>query len=301
MKYSFTLFIGLCVSFTLLAQVPQAFNYQGVARDLTGTPLLDQNVGLRISILESSPNGNEVYQEIHLVTTNNLGLFTLHVGGGNVVNGTFTDIDWGDGDYFLQIEIDENGGSNYQLIGTSQLLSVPYALYAGNGSKWKQNEDSLYFEDGNIGIGFASPKRLLHLQGGKSVIQIDRNQSSPAIQFGRYQDNQTFTLENYELGFGIGVDLTGNSSGGYLFIGEDTNKDLSTGIGDGGIRLAIQKGGNIGIGTVNPKSKLQVTNGDIYIEDIEKGVIMKSPNGQCWRYTPDNTGQLIPTAISCPN
>ena len=59
--------------------------------------------------------------------------------------------------------------------------------------------------------------------------------------------------------------------------------------------------GFLGVGTTQPNAKIQVSDGDVYIENINNGVIMKSPNGQCWRYTPDNSGQLIPTPITCPN
>lgn len=123
---SFAFFIAL----TLFAQAPFAFNYQGIARDLTGNPLLNRNIGLRISILQGTITGTEVYKELHLVSTNNTGLFNVQIGYGTPVSGLIETINWGDGPFFLKIEMDENGGSNYKLIGTNQLLSVPYALYA---------------------------------------------------------------------------------------------------------------------------------------------------------------------------
>ena len=301
MKQTLSTLSVLFFAVALVAQVPQAFNYQGVARDLSGSPIPSQNIGLRIAVLTGSANGPEIYQETHNTITTNLGLFSLQIGEGTPVTGIFEDIDWGSDRHYLQIELDENGGNDYQLIGTSELLSVPYALYAANGSKWTQKEDSLYYDTGNVGIGFSSPGRLLHLQNRRSVIQVDRNASSPAIQFARFRDSAPFEAENYLLGFGIGVDNIGSSNGGYLFIGEDVDYDFSTGFGDGGVRLAVAKGGNIGIGTVDPKSKVHVSNGDIYIDDVESGVVMKSPNGQCWRMTVSDIGQPEFTAIPCPD
>lgn len=75
-----------------------------------------------------------------------MGLFTLAIGGGNAVSGKFTDITWSSGDKYLKIEMDATGGNNFTLMGTSQLLSVPYALSAGNGSQWKNTTNGIYYE-----------------------------------------------------------------------------------------------------------------------------------------------------------
>ncbi len=115
---------------TSFAQAPQSFKYQAVARNSVGDPLVNQNLGLQISIVQTSPVGSVVYSEIHSVTTNQFGLFNLEIGDGIVVLGVFATIDWGADLYFVKIEMDETGGASYLLMGTSQLLSVPYALYA---------------------------------------------------------------------------------------------------------------------------------------------------------------------------
>ncbi|MEL7530105.1 MAG: hypothetical protein AAFN10_02295 [Bacteroidota bacterium] len=112
------------------AQSPEAFKYQAVVRDANNAPLAWQNVSIRISILESTPNGTAVYQEAHAVTTSALGLVSLNIGEGTVLYGTFAGIDFGSYDHFLQLEVDESGGTNYYVLGSSQLLSVPYALFA---------------------------------------------------------------------------------------------------------------------------------------------------------------------------
>ena len=114
------------------SQVPQGFNYQAVVRDAQGNVITDQNVSLQISILEGSESGIPVYVETHQETTNSFGLITLEVGNGTMTEGNFLTIDWSDNSFFMKIELDADGGTNYQYMGTSQLLSVPYALNAGS-------------------------------------------------------------------------------------------------------------------------------------------------------------------------
>src|SRR3569833_1436180 len=118
---------------SVLAQAPNAFNYQGVARSSSGVPLASTTIGLLISIRDGSGTGTVVYQERHVPVTNAFGLYNVAVGSGSVVSGTFSSIGWGTGAKYMQVEIDPAGGTSYTLAGNSQLLSVPYALYAANG------------------------------------------------------------------------------------------------------------------------------------------------------------------------
>jgi hypothetical protein len=122
--------IGLSFLFSsfLFAQAPQAIKYQAVARDLSGNELANSSVSVRISIHDGSAAGPVVYQETHPVTTNAFGLFTISIGQGTVVTGNFSAIVWSTGNKFLEQEVDF--GTGYQNMGTTQLLSVPYALYA---------------------------------------------------------------------------------------------------------------------------------------------------------------------------
>lgn len=122
-------FVLICVSVSF-AQAPKGINYQGVARDSEGNPLVSKTIAVRISILKTSATGDVEYSETHKPTTNQFGLFTLIIGQGTKVTGDFTFISWAIGNKWLQIEIDPNGGVDYTLAGTQQLMSVPYALYA---------------------------------------------------------------------------------------------------------------------------------------------------------------------------
>ena len=111
-----------------IAQVPQGITYQAVVRDASGNQLSGQSVSLRITILEN--NTATVYQETHSATTNGFGLVNLVIGEGTATQGAFNSIDWFTGNYFTQTEVDVTGGTNYVVMGSQQLMSVPYALYA---------------------------------------------------------------------------------------------------------------------------------------------------------------------------
>ncbi len=131
MRHLLTLAI-LLIAISSFSQAPQGINYQAVAHDISGEPLSGQTITVRIGILSSSASGNLEWEETHGVTTNSYGLFDLVVGmgsstgGGNQAN--FSDINWGGTSHFMRVEID--GGSGFEAIGTTQLLSVPYALHA---------------------------------------------------------------------------------------------------------------------------------------------------------------------------
>jgi len=128
-----TLIALLFCSFTILfAQAPQKMSYQSVIRKTDGSLVVNTSVGIKISILQGSANGTAVYVETQTTTTNANGLSTLAIGGGTPVTGTFAGINWASGTYFIKTETDPTGGTNYTINGTSQLLSVPYALYAGS-------------------------------------------------------------------------------------------------------------------------------------------------------------------------
>ena len=132
MKKITTLVSAIILSASLWAQAPQKFSYQAVIRGENNILVSDKIVGVKISILQGSEFGASVYVETHTPTTNVNGLASLSIGTGSKVFGEFSKIDWSKGPYFLKTETDPTGGIKYDLITTSQLLSVPYALYAGN-------------------------------------------------------------------------------------------------------------------------------------------------------------------------
>lgn len=124
------LLVVMVFSVASYAQVPQGISYQAIALNSSGYPVGNTLIGVRLSILDNSVSGTEIYKETHTTTTNDRGLYNLIIGQGTPVNGQFPLIDWGTNYKFLKVELDVAGGTNYVLAGTTQLWSVPYALYA---------------------------------------------------------------------------------------------------------------------------------------------------------------------------
>ena len=122
------------------AQAPNKISYQAVVRNAAGALVANTNVGIQISILQTTATGAPVYLERHTTTSNANGLATLEIGGGAPVAGVFANINWANGPYFIKTETDPTGGTNYTISGTSQMLSVPYALFAGaSANTWGLN------------------------------------------------------------------------------------------------------------------------------------------------------------------
>ncbi|WP_379965696.1 beta strand repeat-containing protein [Epilithonimonas sp. UC225_85] len=117
-------------TYMVSAQAPEKMSYQAIVRNASGQLLTNQNVAVRVSVLQGSAAGTAVYSERVTGTTNVNGLVSLVIGSGTVISGTFNSINWGSNSYYLKTETDPAGGTNYTITGTSQLLSVPYALYA---------------------------------------------------------------------------------------------------------------------------------------------------------------------------
>lgn len=132
MKKIVTVFAALLMSVCAFAQAPQKMSYQAVVRDASNNIVSSATVGMRISILQGSAAGTPVYEETQTASTNVNGLVSLEIGSGSVVSGTFVAINWANGPYFIKTETDPAGGTNYNITGASQMMSVPYALYAAN-------------------------------------------------------------------------------------------------------------------------------------------------------------------------
>ena len=247
MKKSILTLLFLTLASTMLIAQPSAFKYQTVVRDATGEVLANQPVSFQISILQGSSSGTNVYTETHSSTTNQFGLINMEIGSGTFVSGDFTTIDWGGDNYFLQIELDETGGTNYQLMGTSQLLSVPYSNYSfktGDTTRWmKGNNNALYYDNGNIGIGTNSPLWDYNLDvrgfntdnGG--LVNLGNSDNSHRLSFfsGREYDPNPFIQwkEGDPLRFST-------DEGGWLE------------------KMRITSDGKIGIGTTTPSFNLYI-------------------------------------------
>ena len=127
------IFIGIfsfVFAISLNAQAPDAFSFQGVAYDNSGNPIGDQDINVLVEILQDASASSSIYSEEHAVMTNPSGLFVLQIGRGSVPSSSFANINWGASSHFIKVGIDTEGDGEYSIMGITELLSVPYALYA---------------------------------------------------------------------------------------------------------------------------------------------------------------------------
>ncbi len=158
MKQFFSTLIAVLITINVFAQSPDKMSYQAVVRDVNNNLVTNQAVGMKISILQGSISGTSVYEEIFNPNpvTNTNGLITVEIGGGIPVLGNFATIDWSLGSYFVKTETDPTGGTNYTITGVSQLLSVPYALYAKTAGNFLESQilsisnDTIYLTGGSF-------------------------------------------------------------------------------------------------------------------------------------------------------
>jgi len=188
-----SIFISLLLLnlFGLNAQTPSAFKYQTSVRDNTGKILANKLVSFKLSLLQGNENGTAVYAERHSLATNDFGVANLNVGGGTVLQGVFNNIDWANGPYFLKIELDLNNGTNYVFMGTSQLLSVPYALYAGKSANAADDKDK------------DSTNEIQNVILSGNNLQLSKN--GGAVDLSKYAtDSQSLTLSGNTLSISRG-------------------------------------------------------------------------------------------------
>ena len=148
MKKLLTIIVAVLLFAGTYAQSPQKMSYQAVVRDASNALVTSHAVGMQISILQGSETGTPVYVETQTPTTNANGLVSIEIGGGTPVTGAFAEIGWSTDTYLIKTETDPSGGTTYTITGTSQILSVPYALYAKNAGLSKDNKPfDLYMKD----------------------------------------------------------------------------------------------------------------------------------------------------------
>jgi hypothetical protein len=195
------------------AQAPEKLSYQAVVRDAENYLITNADVGAQISILQSSPGGFAVYVETHIKETNINGLLTIEIGDGTVVSGEFENIDWSDGPYFILSEIDPTGGTNYSITGSSQLLSVPYALHAKTAESTVMETDPVFTASIAAGItatdtSYWNNKLDIEVDGDTTneLQSISRTGLTVTLSHGggSYEDS----VNTYVAGMGIVIDDT---------------------------------------------------------------------------------------------
>jgi len=269
-KNLLTAICGMLLVAFATAQAPESLNYQAVARNAAGSPLINSSVAVRISIHDGNATGTVVYSERDAATTNSFGLFSCAIGTGNVISGTFAGIDWANGTKFMQVELDPTGGSSYTDMGTTQLLSVPYALHAKTAnvadtvlhsgapaSVWTTTGNDIYSNNtGNVGIGTTTPAYTLEIAGVNSGL---------------------LKLKSMVASTQITMDDSGPDD---VYLTSSTGQfDIWT--GGNNQRLTVLPNGNVGIGVPNPSAKLDVA-GSVKITDGTEGngkLLMSDANG----------------------
>jgi hypothetical protein len=169
MKKIVALLAFTLLSSTAWAQVPQKMSFQAVIRNSSDALIANSTIGLRISVLQGSASGSAVYVETHTTTTNANGLISIQIGNGSIQSGTFATINWANGPYFIKTDTDPTGGTNYTISGTTELLSVPYALAAGQSSPAPGNAI------GDIQYWNGSAWVLLPIGSTGQVLKVDNN------------------------------------------------------------------------------------------------------------------------------
>ncbi len=221
------------------AQTPQSFSYQAVARDPAGNLLANKSIGLEISILDGGSTGTVVYTETFAPQTNDQGLFTVGVGLGVPVTGSFGGINWSTGQKYLKTAFDPAGGTNYTITGTTQLMSVPYALYAVSAGTAGSGVSSSYWSASGSDISNTNPGNVGLATGGAALNNL--------VQIG---NPPSFNGNILALGDG-----TNGMSFGFL-------GGSSTWLSNANFSLMPAFGGSgyLGIGTQTPVNKVQIGN-----------------------------------------
>ena len=259
MKKLYTLLASFLITLALFAQAPEKMSYQAVVRDANNALIMNQAVGMRIQILQGSVSGTTVYEETQTPTSNDNGLVTLEIGTGTIVSGMFGTIDWSTGPYFIKTETDPNGATNYTISGTSQLMSVPYALYAktsgnGVGPQGPAGNDGIDGVDGAIGAtGAAGP------QGPQGVPGNDGNDGATGAQGPAGNDGVGIAQTLSQ----TGSDVTLSDGGGTVSVNDadadSTNELQNLSVSAAGDTLYLQNGGFViipGISAANAPVQL---------------------------------------------
>lgn len=216
----------------LFAQAPQKMSFQAVVRNNSNQLIINSTIGVRVSLIHMSITGNPLYIETHSVMTNENGLVTLEIGGGSVVLGNISTINWANGPYFIKTEIDPLGTTNYSVVAISQLLSVPYALHANtagsllvppnesdpifsqsvaagittaNISYWNQKQDPL-----TPGTGISIIGNVISATGGGSGIEIDPVFAASIAAGITGADTAFWNQKQDPLVAGSGISIVGN-------------------------------------------------------------------------------------------
>lgn len=211
----------------VLAQVPQGFNFQAVARDAEGELITNSNLGVKISVLQGTDSGEAVYTETQTPTTNEVGLFMLVIGEGTSED-DFMAIDWSSDNYYVKLEIDSEGGTEYEELGTTRLLSVPYALLSQdvvNGVSVGEDLITQY----HLNTSQGDTSFIVNATGATGLVAIRGNSSTDGSNRGVYGAANS-EASNTNTMYGVTGTASGEGTGSHLGVfGSAINADATTG------------------------------------------------------------------------
>ena len=235
MKKQFLIYFISILSVNIYGQSPEKFSYQAIIRNSGDAIVANTGIVMQISILKGSAVGTAVYIETHSPTTNANGLVSIEIGGGSIVSGTFTDIDWSNDAYFIKTETDPTGGTSYTITGTSQLLSVPYALQAKKADEVPKGEYS--FVDGTTDFSFVQDNQWHQFSDLTTSISLTKTadvlvtyNTSNMIPAG----SGIFFVTRLKID---GIEnkmfrsIQGNTSGGFVYFSNNASGVVSLGVG----------------------------------------------------------------------
>ena len=246
MKRIYTILVAVLLTATVWAQAPQKMSYQSVVRDASNNLVTNTQVGLQVRILQGSATGTEVYTETQTPTTNANGLLTVEIGG----QAGFDTISWANGPYFIETSIDPTGGTNYTITGTSQLLSVPYALHAKTAETITSgmNETDPVFTAWNKDYSDLINKPNI-IDSISIVIDTTTQFIRAEIDGDTTNEIQNLSISGNDLSISNGNTVTLPSTGS---LWTENSGDI------------YRNSGNVGIGLANPTEKLHIIGNTSY-------------------------------------
>lgn len=258
------------------AQPSQKFSYQAVIRNASNALVTNSNVGVKISILQGSVSGAVIYSEAHTATTNANGLVSLQIGGGTIITGNILNVNWGEFTHFLKVETDPTGGTNYTIVGTNEVLSIPIATMAmsskdnqwdlWNGAHIRNNNSGTVSVENKLNVGHYTPAPLAQLDvfaGDGDVASFDGGNNAQLT----LRENGTI---RGQIGSHLATDIdfsisTPVSSSGSIHLAPQNTPHLTL----------VSGTGNIGVGTTTPTSKFDVFTSGANVAKFNGGTNMQ--------------------------